>query len=83
MSSNHFFNGKTRTYKNNNTLVTWIQLRCIECGKFLGRGRKKVCPKCSPKFRSDNRKIWGTLHPHYHRNLRHLKDPSIPFRNRK
>jgi len=28
------------------TLVSWIQQRCIRCGRFLSLYGKKYCPRC-------------------------------------
>ncbi len=64
-------------------LLYWIQGRCKLCGQFLAKGRKKVCEKCYPKWNSLVKKKWLLKHPHYHRNLRHKKNPNIPYRNRK
>lgn len=65
-------------------VVTWIQLKCVICGRFLPKGSKKVCRgECESKWRNSINRKWMDKHPHYHRELRHSKDSSIPYRNRK
>jgi ribosomal protein L37E len=80
MSIPSFFNGRTRTYDKTGKLVAWIQGKCIRCGKFLGKGRKKLCPSCVHQHRLDIRKEWGNKHPRYHTLLRHSKNSKISYR---
>lgn len=65
----HSENGKV-----SRSLLTWTQLRCIICGRFLGLNRKKYCSKCA------NDRI-GEKHTTYMRQWRKVSGKSTAFYN--
>jgi hypothetical protein len=55
-------NGKTRRYGNKGRLLTWIQLRCVVCGHFLCKNKKKYCTECSKIKVVERKKLWKQEH---------------------
>jgi hypothetical protein len=53
-------------------LVTWIQRRCVSCGRFLSKFRKKYCKNCynlkDNKRHRDNREQYR-VYERKHNNL--------------
>ena len=38
--------GNTRRYTTNNKIDTWINKRCIKCGKYISKLKRKYCTNC-------------------------------------
>jgi predicted amidophosphoribosyltransferase len=44
----------TEYKKPHHVLISWIQRRCVTCGQFIGKLRRKYCSSCVDKQSSHN-----------------------------
>jgi hypothetical protein len=74
----------THKYKeSHHTLVSWIQRRCENCGRFISKLRRKYCPNCTTKCsahinylkhrqqRIDSAAEYRKEHPKEYKSYRH------------
>lgn len=60
-------------------LISWMQMQCLKCGKFLSKGGRKYCSQCRPLIDSVQ---W---HKSYllHKKEKHFRNIEYGKKNRK